>query len=64
MANLHFNKLRKTDAIWLPQLPEHWELVKVRHLFNNTSDSLRGDSPIVTEGCKVWPGFYGSKVQP
>ena len=31
---------------------------------NNTSDSLRGDSPIVTEGCKALARFYGSKVDP
>ncbi len=37
MANLYFNKLKKTDAIWLPQIPEHWELVKVRHLFKEST---------------------------
>ena len=37
MATLSFNKLRKTDAIWLPQIPEHWELVKVRHLFKEST---------------------------
>ena len=38
-------------------------LIKSR-IKNNTSDSLRGDSPIVTEGCKALARFYGSKVDP
>lgn len=37
MAKLTFNKLKITDAIWLPQIPEHWELVKVRHLFKEST---------------------------
>ena len=32
-----FNKLKNTDAIWLPKIPEHWELVKVRHLFKEST---------------------------
>ena len=39
-------------------------LIKFPLLQNNTSDSLRGDSPIVTEGCKALARFYGSKVDP
>ena len=37
MPKLTFNKLKNTDAIWLPQVPEHWELVKVRHLFKEST---------------------------
>ncbi|TSA39464.1 MAG: restriction endonuclease subunit S [Methylococcaceae bacterium] len=37
MANLAFNILKKTDVIWLPQIPEHWEIVKVRHLFKEST---------------------------
>jgi type I restriction enzyme S subunit len=37
MATLSFNKLKNTDAIWLPNVPEHWELVKVRHLFKEST---------------------------
>lgn len=37
MAKLNFNKLKKTEAIWLPEVPEHWELVKVRHLFKEST---------------------------
>jgi hypothetical protein len=37
MATLNFNKLKKTDVIWLPQIPEHWKLVKVRHLFKEST---------------------------
>jgi type I restriction enzyme S subunit len=37
MANLAFNTLKKTDVIWLPQIPEHWEIVKVRHLFKEST---------------------------
>lgn len=32
-----YNKLKKTEAIWLPQVPEHWELEKVRHLFKEST---------------------------
>jgi type I restriction enzyme S subunit len=37
MAKLTFNKLKRTEAIWLPQIPIHWELVKVRHLFKEST---------------------------
>jgi len=37
MAKLTFNKLKITEAIWLPQIAEHWELVKVRHLFKEST---------------------------
>jgi type I restriction enzyme S subunit len=37
MAKLTLNKLKSTKAIWLPQVPEHWELVKVRHLFKEST---------------------------
>lgn len=37
MAKLTFNKLKTTEAIWLPKVPEHWELVKVRHLFKEST---------------------------
>ncbi len=37
MAKLTFNKLKTTEAIWLPQVPEHWELLKVRHLFKEST---------------------------
>ena len=42
------------------------KLVKIKAELTilNTSDSLRGDSPIVTEGCKALARFYGSKVDP
>jgi type I restriction enzyme, S subunit len=32
-----YKKLKSTEAIWLPQVPEHWELVKVRHLFKEST---------------------------
>ena len=37
MANLAFNKLKKIDVIWLTQIPEYWEIVKVRHLFKEST---------------------------
>lgn len=37
MAKLTFNKLKSTEAIWIPRVPEHWELVKVRHLFKEST---------------------------
>lgn len=32
-----YKKLKSTESIWLPQVPEHWELVKVRHLFKEST---------------------------
>lgn len=37
MSKLHFNLLKKTETIWLPDIPKHWELIKVRHLFKESS---------------------------
>lgn len=37
MTKLTFNKLKSTEAVWLPQVPEHWELIKVRHLFKEST---------------------------
>lgn len=37
MTNLNFNQLNETDAIWLPQIPKHWEFIKVRHLFKEST---------------------------
>lgn len=37
MVKLTSNKLKNTESIWLPQVPEHWELVKVRHLFKEST---------------------------
>lgn len=31
--------------------------------FNNTSDSLRSDSTIITEVCEGLAGFYGTEVE-
>lgn len=37
MTTLNFNQLKETDAIWLPQIPKHWEFIKVRHLFKEST---------------------------
>ena len=37
MTSLNFNQLKETDAIWLPQIPKHWEFIKVRHLFKEST---------------------------
>lgn len=37
MATLNFNTLKNTEAIWIPQIPINWELVKVRHLFKEST---------------------------
>ncbi len=34
---MEYNKLKDTDAIWIPKIPEHWELIKVRHLFKEST---------------------------
>jgi type I restriction enzyme S subunit len=34
---MNLNKLKNTNIIWLPQIPEHWKLVKVRHLFSEST---------------------------
>jgi len=38
MATLKLNNnLKATNAIWLPKVPVHWEMVKVRHLFKEST---------------------------
>lgn len=37
MTKLTINKLKSTETIWLPPIPEHWVLVKVRHLFKEST---------------------------
>lgn len=37
MVKLSFNKLKKAESVWLPEVPEHWELVKARHLFKEST---------------------------
>lgn len=37
MANINLKRLIKTNTIWLPQIPEYWELIKVRHLFKEST---------------------------
>ncbi|MHC1736616.1 MAG: restriction endonuclease subunit S [Ignavibacteriaceae bacterium] len=37
MSRFIASRLINTDAIWLPQIPEHWELIKVRHLFKEST---------------------------
>lgn len=37
MTTLNFNTLKNTEAIWIPQIPINWELVKVRHLFKEST---------------------------
>lgn len=37
MAKLALNELQSTRAIWIPQIPKHWEFIKVRHLFNEST---------------------------
>ncbi|GAA4839460.1 restriction endonuclease subunit S [Algivirga pacifica] len=34
---MEYNELKDTDAIWIPKIPEHWDLIKVRHLFKESS---------------------------
>lgn len=47
MAKLTFNKLKNTEAIWLPQVPTHWELVKVRHLFKESTKKGFPNEPLL-----------------
>lgn len=34
---MEYNELKKTEAIWIPKIPKHWDLIKVRHLFKESS---------------------------
>lgn len=34
---MKYNKLKSTNITWLPEIPEHWDLVKVRHLFKEST---------------------------
>lgn len=37
MSKLKPNELKNTDIPWLPKIPKHWNTIKVRHLFNETT---------------------------
>ncbi|HRK27196.1 MAG TPA: restriction endonuclease subunit S [Chitinophagales bacterium] len=38
MATLQpYKNLKQTNAVWLPKVPTHWEMVKVRHLFKEST---------------------------
>ena len=65
MANLHFNKLKKTDVTWLPHIPEHWELIKVRHLFKESTKKGFPNEPLLVASQKhgvVSKDAYGKRT--
>jgi restriction endonuclease S subunit len=65
MAKLTFNKLKRTEAIWLPQIPEHWDLIKVRHLFKeSTKKGFPNETLLVAsqEHGVVSKGTYGKRT--
>ena len=65
MATLSFNKLKRTDAIWLPNVPEHWEMVKVRHLFKESTKKGFPHEPLLVASQKdgvVSKDAYGKRT--
>jgi len=34
---MEYNELINTEVIWIPKIPKHWELIKVRHLFKEST---------------------------
>lgn len=37
MSKLKPNELKNTDILWIPKIPKHWDTIRVRHLFNETT---------------------------
>lgn len=44
---MEYNELKDTDAIWIPKIPKHWELIKVRHLFKESTIKGFPDEPLL-----------------
>ena len=65
MATLSFNTLKKTDVTWLPLIPEHWELIKVRHLFKESTKKGFPNEPLLVASQKhgvVSKDAYGKRT--
>ncbi len=44
---MEYNELKDTEAIWIPRIPKHWELIKVRHLFKESTIKGFSDEPLL-----------------
>lgn len=44
---MEYNGLKDTEAIWIPKIPKHWELIKVRHLFKESTIKGFPDEPLL-----------------
>lgn len=47
MTKMKHNRLKDTQAIWIPKIPEYWDLIKVRHLFKETTIKGFPDEPLL-----------------
>lgn len=49
---MEYNELVDTNAIWIPKIPNHWELIKVRHLFKESTTKGFPDEPLLVASQK------------
>lgn len=43
-----YTAYKRTNLAWLPQVPEHWELVKAKRIFNKQQRPVRDEDDVVT----------------
>lgn len=44
---MEHNELKNTGVIWIPKIPKHWDLIKVRHLFKESTTKGFPDEPLL-----------------
>lgn len=60
-----YNELKNTSAIWIPKIPKHWDLIKVRHLFKESSIKGFPNEPLLVASQKhgvVNKDVYGQRT--
>lgn len=59
-------KMKPTNIPWLPEIPEHWEFVKMKYLFNERSEKNHPNEPMLsatqTEGVILQSKYKGRVV--
>ncbi|WJJ96344.1 restriction endonuclease subunit S [Algibacter luteus] len=62
---MEYNELKNTSAIWIPEIPKHWDLIKVRHLFKESSIKGFPNEPLLVASQKhgvVNKDVYGQRT--
>lgn len=58
-------QFKKTGISWLSEIPEHWESIKMKYIFNERSEKNHPDEPMLsatqTEGV-IWQSKYKGRV--